>query len=265
MASTTDHERRAETPARHSSPGASSPGTSSRGTVRAWDVPTRLFHWSLVMLVFTSWATFTYSEWLSDPTLTYHRYSGYTILILVTWRLIWGVIGPDTVRFTSFVRGPVRAVSFARKFLTRDDPHYLGHNPVVAYAVLLMLALLAGQTVLGLLSEEHNGTTWGPLFFLVENDDTRAWLTELHGTLFYYGILAIVGIHVLAAFFHDTVRREGITKAMVTGKKPAKDYIDGRGIVESPAAIAIRAMIALAVATALVFGTIKLLGGKLFY
>jgi len=238
--------------------------TTGTQSVRAWDLPTRLFHWLLVILIASAWISFEYSEVFNDPTLKWHRYNGYAVLVLIVWRLMWGVVGPHTVQFRSFVTGPSKALAFGRAFLARNDPHYLGHNPVAGYAIIAMMGIIGVQGFLGLMSEEHNATTWGPLFFLTSGA-TREWVTKTHTSLFYYGLLALIAIHVWGAVVHDVFRREGITKAMVTGDKPKRDFVDGEGLTESATAGIVRALVCLVLAIAIVFGGILLAGGRLFY
>ena len=87
--------------------------TPQRGrSVAVWDLPTRLFHWGLVLTVLSTWPSFTYAERLGDPTLRWHRYNGYAILILITFRIIWGFVGSSTARWTSFVRWPWDAARY---------------------------------------------------------------------------------------------------------------------------------------------------------
>lgn len=232
--------------------------------MRAWDLPTRIFHWLLAALIAGAWLSFQYAEAMGDYSLKMHRYNGYALLILIVWRVIWGFIGPETVRFSRWVRGPAAAISFSRGFLAGREPKYLSHNPVAGYVMLAILMLIGTQAVLGLMSEEHNATTWGPLFFLVP-PAVRTAITEWHIWLYYNTLLVLVAVHILSAFAHDGWKRDGITKAMVTGRKLADDYVDGGGIEQSPTATLIRALIALAVAIAIMFGGIVALGGKLFY
>ncbi|MEO1794831.1 MAG: hypothetical protein AAFU50_09570, partial [Pseudomonadota bacterium] len=116
--------------------------------------------------------------------------------------------------------------------------------------------------VLGLLSEEHNAVTWGPLYFLVPAEE-RAMVTNWHHSFFYWGVLAIVAVHVAANAFHVVVKREPLVRAMVTGRKPKGDYADH----EAPPKLASSALafLLLGIAVAIVFGSIKLIGGQLFY
>ena len=230
--------------------------------VRVWDLPTRIFHWTLVASIAVAYLTYTYSEALADPTLMYHRYTGYLILILVVWRLLWGIAGSETSRFSSFVRRPATAAKYTANLANGSDRHFLGHNPLGGYAVIAILAIVAAQGVLGLLTEEHNGVTWGPLYFLVPSEQ-RAMVTGWHHSFFYWGVLAIVGVHIAANAFHVVVKREPLVRAMVTGRKPKMDYADH----DAPPKLASSALafLLLGVAVAIVFGSIKLIGGRLFY
>src|SRR3954464_9266975 len=92
----------------------------SRTRVRVWDVPTRLFHWLAVVAVALSWWTGKAGR------LEGHRWSGYLLLGLVTFRVYWGFFGGSTARFTSFLRGP-RAIA---SYLQGTWPAVPGHNPL---------------------------------------------------------------------------------------------------------------------------------------
>ena len=105
------------------------------GPIKVWDLPTRLFHWALVLLIVVSWATSEFAEALHDATLKYHRFSGYIILVLVVWRLLWGVVGPAASRFSNFVRGPRAAFGYVRDQLAGMPRRFLGHNPVGGYMI----------------------------------------------------------------------------------------------------------------------------------
>ena len=241
--------------------------TAATKTVRAWDLPTRVFHWTLVSLVVFAWASFEFSERLADPTLFWHRMNGYAILTLVVWRLLWGLVGSSTSRFSAFVQAPHRALGYGVALLRGTSPHYLGHNPLGAYMILALLAVLAAQAGLGLVSEEHNQTTWGPLYFLVP-EALRPRVTKLHGQLFHYGILVLVAAHVTANVLYGLVKKDPLIRAMITGSKPALGPRDG--YADQPELAPRRntllaALACLVIAASLVLGTVLALGGKLFY
>src|SRR4051812_43201346 len=99
-----------------------------------WDIPTRVFHWLLVgLLLFSWWSAENYH-------LDWHQYSGITVLALLIFRIVWGMIGTNTARFSHFVKGPGAVLSYVRPSST--DGLTIGHNPIGGWSVVLMLLLL---------------------------------------------------------------------------------------------------------------------------
>lgn len=235
--------------------------------MRAWDLPTRVFHWTLVALVVSAWVSFRFAETLGDPTMFWHRLNGYAVLILVVWRLGWGVWGSSTSRFSAFVQKPQNAARYGLRIVRGEHPHYLGHNPLGAYMILALLAVLALQGILGLISEEHNQTTWGPLYFLVP-EAMRGRVTALHGQVFYYGILVLVALHVTANLIYGLVMKDPLIRAMISGRKPALSppdrYTDTDEATLRPRPV-LSALVWLAASAVIVLGVIKAIGGKLIY
>jgi cytochrome b len=235
--------------------------SQSPAKVRAWDSPTRVFHWLLAASIFSAWATWRYSEALGDPTLKYHRWNGQAVLVLLLWRLLWGFLGSSTSRFSAWLWWPWTAVGYGLRLLRGQTPLYLSHNPLGSYMILALLAVVANQAVLGLISVEHNDITAGPLYRLA-SEETQKAATAWHVWLFYWVLLVLVGAHVLANVWYGLAKKEPLITAMITGKKPAAGYLDSyeAQIVRHPLR---RAFICLVVAAALVLGTIYgILGGK---
>ena len=236
---------------------------STPRNVRAWDVPTRLFHWTLALLIAAAWATSTYSSALGDGTLCWHRGIGYAVLVLIVWRLLWGFAGPAPVRFASFVRGPKAALRYGRDLATGIKRRFLGHNPLGGWMVLALLAAVSCQALLGLFTVEHNDLAAGPLYRLVSEEaykPIRSW----HIWTFNFIILPLVALHIAANLFYAFVLREPLIGAMLTGTRPAGDYEDGDGAsTGSGAAILARALLCLAVAIVLVFAPLLAFGGRL--
>lgn len=230
-------------------------------SVPVWDLPTRLFHWTLVALVAFAWITSEYAEKLADPTLNMHRWNGIAILVLVVWRLLWGVAGSPTARFASFVRGPAAVLAYLRGLLRGAPARYLGHNPAGAYMVLALLAIVGIEAALGLFTVEHNDLTAGPLYRLLSEDAVKQ-VSRLHRMMFDNVLLPFVVVHVTVNLLYGLVKREPLIPAMITGRKPAADYVDA-GAQSAPGRPALRALFLLAVSAALVIGTIKGLGGRL--
>jgi len=175
--------------------------------VRVWDVPTRLIHWLIVLLVAASW-------WTGDTgRMDWHRYSGYLLLGLVSFRIYWGLVGASTARFRQFVRGPRVVLSYLRgRWETLP-----GHNPVGALSTLVLLALLAAQVVLGLFAVDVDGIESGPLSNHVSFATGRA-CAKLHHQLFDV-LLVLIAAHVAAVLFYVVVKKQNLIAAMFTGKR----------------------------------------------
>lgn len=178
-----------------------------------WDVFVRCFHWSLVTLFAISVASGKVGgEWI-----VWHTRSGYVILALIVFRLIWGFFGGEYARYRSFLAGPVRGFKFAKSLFSRSHADaVIGHNPVGGWMVVALLLLLAVQAGLGLFSNDEIATT-GPLARYV-SDETSIALMSRH-RLIGDGLLILVGIHIAAVLFHVFVKKEGIVRAMFTGRK----------------------------------------------
>jgi cytochrome b len=232
-------------------------------SVSVWDLPTRLFHWSLVTCIASAWISFRYAETLGDPTLKWHRYNGYAILVLLIFRVLWGFVGSSTARWSAFVTWPWTAARYGIDLLRGRDRHFLGHNPMGTYMILALLAAVGVQATVGLFVVEHNDTSWGPLYKLV----SEAWqkrLTSWHIWAFFWIILPLVGTHILANTLYGLIKKDPLITAMVTGKKPAAPYEDAAEVVIARD-VWLRAAACLAVALVVVFGGITLLGGKVLY
>lgn len=238
---------------------------SSPGYVSAWDLPTRLFHWSLVALIVAAWTTAEFAERLRDATLNWHRAIGTTILILLFWRLLWGLVGSPTSRFASFVRSPGAALAYGRSLASGVSANYLGHNPLGALMILALLATVAAQAGLGLFTVEHNDLAEGPLAKLV-SDDWAKFIRRWHHYTFNRVLLPLVSLHILANVLYGAIKKDPLIRAMVTGRKPDGAYVDAPsgGTTSEGQAPLSRALLCLAVAAVLVLGILKLLGGRFY-
>jgi len=181
---------------------------SSVRRVHVWDVPIRLFHWSLVLAVVALYFTAA----VFDSYLNWHMYLGVTVGGLVLFRLLWGIWGSETARFTRFVPGPRRLWNYLRH--GDRDGLRLGHNPLGALSVIALLLLLAAQVGTGLFAHDDLFNA-GPFNAFVSSD-TADWLTARHKQLFYV-LLGFIVLHVLAVFFHLLIKRHDILRAMITG------------------------------------------------
>jgi cytochrome b len=187
--------------------------------VKAWDIGVRAFHWLLVVLVVNAWVT---AEW-GDMEMRWHKWNGYAIFFILAFRLAWGFLGGHTARFINFIYGPVKIFAYARGLLARKPPKYLGHNPLGALMVLLMLVVLLAQVASGLFSSDGL-FAYGPLSGLVS--ESRAEDFALIHEWGFYLVLLLVVMHVGAIMIYQFVLRENLIKPMFTGKKDDQDYLD---------------------------------------
>ncbi len=189
---------------------ASSEAPTPAARVRVWDLPVRLFHWTLVLLLAVSWIS------ADQGFMRVHLWSGSALLALLLFRLAWGVVGPVTARFSDFVRSPRAVFGYLRGLGGAQKPRYGGHNPAGGWMVVALLAMLCAQVATGLFA--NDGLDFmGPLALLV-TADTSDLLTAWHGRLFNL-LLLLVYLHVVAVFFYLFVKRENLLAPMVTGRK----------------------------------------------
>lgn len=184
--------------------------------LRVWDAAVRLFHWALVILVVTSVTT----GLTGGNAMAWHERSGITILSLLLFRWLWGFAGSTTARFGDFLHGPRRVLEFVGLVLRNRPAHVTGHNPLGGWMVLFLLLSLTLQTVTGLFADDEIFTS-GPLAHLVSGSTTDL-MTSIHGTNAWV-LITLAGVHVAALLFHLVVRRENLTRSMVTGSKPWPD------------------------------------------
>lgn len=180
--------------------------------ITVWDFPTRLFHWLLVILVIFSFVTGK----IGGNAMQYHEWSGFMILTLLLFRIVWGFVGSRESRFMTFMRGPSAVFHYATTLLRSNSKHSLGHNPLGGWSIIAMLFALLVQTGTGLFANDDI-VTEGPLFDWVSKA-TSNWLTRIH-KLNQEAIIALVSIHVLAVLFYFFYKRENLVKPMITGVK----------------------------------------------
>jgi cytochrome b len=181
--------------------------------IPVWDLPTRLFHWLIVIFVIISFTTgMVGGNWMS-----YHLKSGYIILALLLFRLGWGFWGGRYSRFVSFIRSPVAVIRYAKTLLREDTPKHLGHNPMGGWSVMAMLGALLLQVSTGLFANDDIATQ-GPLSGWVSKA-TSDWLTGIH--LFNKGvILFLIALHLSAVLFYLLIKHDNLIIPMVTGLRP---------------------------------------------
>ena len=179
--------------------------------LRVWDLPTRLFHWVIVLLV-----AFCYVSMNLNWT-ELHFWAGYAVLALLLFRLVWGVVGSETARFSAFLRSPIEGLRHLLKFGERGPDDQVGHNEAGGWMVLVILLLLGASAVTGLFAND-DGAAYGPLTGWVSKE-TSDQLSGIHAQLLKVVLLVAIGLHVLAIVAYAAVKRHDLVRPMVTGKK----------------------------------------------
>ena len=188
-------------------------GDRTRPEVVAWDLPTRLFHWSLVTAVGIALITgFIAPEWW----MGLHKWSGYAIVALISFRLVWAVFGPEYSRFDSLARASLKAGDHLRGLLLLQPVHSVGHTPLGALMIFALAIVLIALTTTGLLAlggEEKQGPLAG-----IASYATGDGAKNIHEILAWL-LLALVGGHLFGVAGESILARENLVAGMVTGRK----------------------------------------------
>jgi cytochrome b len=212
---------------------------------KVWDAPTRITHWSLVILIGLSW-------WSAENgQMAIHYWSGLTTVGLLAFRIYWGFAGPETARFARFVRGPRAVAAYVRGLFRQEHRAVFGHSPLGALSVLAMLLAIGLQAGMGVFASDTSYVSSGPLSHLVDYDMSEA-ITELHED-FFNVLLALIGLHLAAILFYLIVKRANLIGPMITGHRRT---IDAEG---PPQGIAPVSWLRLAIGTGLAAGLVWLL------
>lgn len=191
---------------------------TDRKKIIVWDGAIRLFHWVLAALFCLS----AYSAF-QDKFGIYadmHFYAGYTILILVVWRILWGFVGSDTARFSSFVRSPAAAFRHLRQMVGGLPYRAVGHNPLGGLSVILMLILLLVQAIMGLFATDGMIFS-GPLSGEVTSSLSSS-LTSWHALLGRI-LIGVVVFHVVVVLLYWLFKRANLIWPMISGRVVADE------------------------------------------
>ena len=182
--------------------------------IKVWDLPVRLFHWLIVVLIAAAWAT------QELGLMDWHMRVGWTILTLLLFRLMWGFVGSDTARFSNFLRSPLAAFRHLARLRQREADREIGHNAAGGWMVLAMLVLIGVQGGTGLFANDDSDVE-GPLVHLVGKSRSD-WLSHIHSINFNL-IEAVIVLHVLAILAYAVLKRQNLVRPMVTGTKQLPD------------------------------------------
>jgi cytochrome b len=211
--------------------------TRPAAKIAVWDPVVRIGHWILVAAFFIAYFT-------EDDFLRTHVWAGYTVGAVVILRVVWGFVGPRNARFSSFLYGPVAALTYLIGLVRRTGRRYVGHSPAGAFMIFLLLVSLAATVASGLILYAYDSHA-GPLAAFVGVSETpgdaasegaeearagqaasaeareETW-EEVHEVLANV-TLALVVLHILGVLLASLVHRENLVAAMVTGKKRPQD------------------------------------------
>jgi cytochrome b len=184
---------------------------------RVWDLPTRIFHWALVLLVVAAFV----SAKIGGNAMVWHGRLGLAILGLLAFRIVWGCVGSTYARFGEFVRGPA-----AIRAYLKGEWQGQGHNPLGALSVLALLGVLVAMASTGLFANDDIAYE-GFLVPLV-GSDFSGQITGIHHLLEKL-LMLIVALHVGAIVFYVRVRKHNLVKPMLTGWADGKPCQSARG------------------------------------
>jgi cytochrome b len=182
-------------------------------SVRIWDLPTRIFHGLLIVLIAGMYVTGN----VGDAWMQLHFLLGYALLTLLLFRLIWGIWGGYWSRFSNFVPTPSRLIQYVTALRQRHTTSTIGHNPLGALSVLAMLSLLLVQVLSGLCSSDDIASS-GPWTSLVSSDWVE-WATFYHTEIGQVVLFCLIALHVASVAFYKWVQHEDLITPMIEGDK----------------------------------------------
>ncbi|HRO67064.1 MAG TPA: cytochrome b/b6 domain-containing protein [Pseudobdellovibrionaceae bacterium] len=172
---------------------------------KAYDLPTRLFHWLFAGLFV---AAFVMAKFTDDDSswFTQHMLLGLILFVTTLLRVVWGFVGSRFARFSSFPLNPLRLVEYFREFMSTKGRTFFGHNPASAWAAVVMMGLALGLGLTGSLMATGQKETFEDLH-------------ELMANAFVFVAIA----HVAGVVLHSLRHRDGIALSMIHGKKDNKE------------------------------------------
>ena len=187
--------------------------TTPQDTVRVWDLPTRVFHWTLAAAIVGS----VVSAKVGGNAMLWHFRLGYLVLGLLVFRLVWGLVGGRWSRFTSFIYSPATVWRYLRGKTAPGEHLDVGHNPLGSFSVFALLGMLGLQVATGLVADDEIANI-GPLNRFVSTD-TGLQATGWHKELGQWILIALVVLHVAAILFYLLKKKHNLVRPMIVGDK----------------------------------------------
>jgi cytochrome b len=178
--------------------------------ILVWDLPTRLFHWAVAVLILIAYVTYHFG-WMD-----WHARAGDAVLTFVVFRLLWGFFGSVTSRFSRFAAAPSAAFAHLSRMFLREPDCQVGHNPAGGWVVFLLLALLLGEALSGVYVQ-NDIANQGPLTELTPPRIANA-ISAIHWIL-WDALLAAVVVHIVAIAVYALAKGQDLVRPMFTGLK----------------------------------------------
>ena len=187
---------------------------TARVPIRVWDLPTRLFHWTLALTMVGS----VVSAKIGGNAMVWHFRLGFLVMTLIAFRLLWGVLGGRWSRFASFIYAPTTVLRYLRGQARPDESLDVGHNPLGSFSVFALLGLLALQVATGLVADDEIANI-GPLNRFVSSA-TASQATGWHKEYGSWILIMLAALHVAAILYYLFKKRDNLIRPMLVGDKP---------------------------------------------
>ncbi|SFV55269.1 Ni,Fe-hydrogenase I cytochrome b subunit [hydrothermal vent metagenome] len=212
---------------------------NKQSNIKVWDIVVRIFHWSLVISFFTAY--------ISEEGSLLHIYSGYTVLFLITFRVLWGIVGSKYARFSNFIYSPTTTLNYLKEFINKKPKRYLGHNPAGTLMIIILLLSLFLATISGLkiyaieegkspFSENNISIITNAYADYDDDDDdykyknkkykdSEEFWEEVHEASVNF-ILFLIFLHILGVIISGKLHNENLIKSMITGNKKNNENLN---------------------------------------
>ena len=213
--------------------------------VRVWDWTVRVFHWSLVVLFAGMWWT------AEQGYLFWHKWLGVGLLSLLTYRIVWGLIGPSTARLLALIPRPAALIGYVKSLMGTAHRPAFGHSALGGLAVLSLLGLLIAQTVSGLFTVDVDGLNSGWFGHLISFDLGRTF-ADYHELIFDI-LLFMIGLHIIAILAYAVLLKLNLIGPMITGHRTQTEASEApESVTASPLRVACALIGAILVAVLIV-------------
>ena len=180
-------------------------------TVKVWDLPVRIFHWLLTVLIVVMFVSAKLENFYI------HILAGKGVVMLLVARIIWGFWGSSNARFSALVFKPREYIDYISKLAERKPGYSVAHSPIGSLAVIAILVAIALQAAAGLVATDVDGLIEGPFAYYVNYEFSR-WASDFHVTHQKW-VFTLVIVHLLANAFYYFYKKDNLIGPMLTGTR----------------------------------------------